>query len=192
LFQERARAPSRGEGCAGGYTGLQATFGSTTQSFKASGGSLSVLDPTVTSAAIEAVRSQLDAVAGQLIDSVNSVYYATQDGALDTPVEKANELLSSIANFNEEIVAMEAETPGSSTALQAERQAAMDELAKILKFESTTETDGSGDDHPCSDAYATSQTLVSGATAAPFPRRRIRRRFLGLKATFDGTTKSFG
>jgi flagellar hook-associated protein 1 FlgK len=175
----------------GGYTGLQATYGSATQSFKASGGSLSVLDPKVTSAAIESVRSQLDAVAGQLIDSVNSIYYATKDGALDTPVENANPLLASIADYNEQIVAMEAEEPGSSTALQAERQTAMDSLAKIVKFDSQAQADGSVTITLATGDSANPQTLVSGATAGTLAARtNADGSFAGLEATFGGATKS--
>jgi flagellar hook-associated protein 1 FlgK len=188
-----AGALSVAKNAQGNYTGLQATFGSATQSFTASGGSLSVLDPKVTSAAIESVRGQIDALAGQLIDSVNSIYYATKTDPLEPSVGDANDLLSSIADYNEQIAAMEAETPGSSTALQAERQSAMDSLAKIVKFNSQAETDGTVTLTLDTGDSANPQTLVSGATAGTLAAvTNTDGSFAGISATFGGATRTFG
>jgi flagellar hook-associated protein 1 len=68
----------------GAYTGLSATsaVGGATSSLSPEGGSLSVLDPAVTTSVISGVRDQLDALASQIITSVNSVYSGTSaDGS---------------------------------------------------------------------------------------------------------------
>jgi flagellar hook-associated protein 1 len=94
----------------GNYTGLTVTGAGSTSSSSLSptGGSLSVLDPVVTSAAISEIRDQLDALANQIITSVNSVYSETSSddsATFFTGTTAADIALSSSITASTDIVA---------------------------------------------------------------------------------------
>jgi len=110
----------------GAYTGLTVTgAGSTTSSsYTPSGGSLSVLNPAVTTAAIESIRDQLDALANQIVTSVNSVYSETTSDSTatffsSTGTTAATIALSSSITDSTDIVANSSTeaTGGNSVAL---------------------------------------------------------------------------
>jgi flagellar hook-associated protein 1 FlgK len=122
----------------GDYTGLSVTgAGSTTSSsFTATGGSLSVLDPSVTSATIEGIRDQLDALANQIVTSVNSIYSETStDGTATffTGTTAADIAISSSITDSTDI------TAGSATEASGGNSVAL-EISDLLDKDYSTES----------------------------------------------------
>ncbi|MBN1404416.1 MAG: flagellar hook-associated protein FlgK [Opitutales bacterium] len=110
----------------GQRTGLTTTFNGTTSAFAPESGSLSVLNPSNTSAVLTEMREQLDALASQLISSVNAVYqlsgqgdFFSGTGAADIAVAVAD-AASIKANYDDgDAVITEDEAEGSNAVADA-------------------------------------------------------------------------
>ncbi len=83
------------------------------------------------------------------------------DASLESQVSQVNALLEKIATLNSNIVRMEARQSGSASSLKDDRQAAMEELASLMDFSSTSEEDGS---ITIKLPGADGQTIVSNGT----------------------------
>lgn len=146
------------------------------------------------SAAAGSVYTAAEELANRL-NSADSDLTSLQDSKnseLDADVTDANSLLSSIAESNRNIVTMEARNPGSSASMKDEREAAMEKLAKLVNFDSTTESDGSVTITLASGDSATPQTLVSRGTAGSISvTKDASGAYTGLSATFGAATQDF-
>lgn len=78
----------------------------------------------------------------QLTDSRLAQVQTDLDAQIETDVESANTLLSTIADLNAQIAKVEVSNPGSAIDLRDQRQAKLEELAAYLPVETRTSTDG--------------------------------------------------
>jgi len=146
----------------------------------------------------DGAQSEVYSTAEELASRLNSASTALDDvqdsmnESLDSDVSEANKLLNKIATLNTEIVTMEARDTGSASDLIDERQAAMEDLAEITNFESTTEDNGSVTITLPSSDGTTAQTLVSGGTAATLSvtTDATTGEYTGIAATYNGSTSA--
>lgn len=93
---------------------------------------------------------QIDARLASLSDSLNQ--------SVQSDVAKANELLSQIVRYNQEIVRTEASTNATANELRDSRQQRIEELAKLVNIQTVAQSNGSV------DISVSGSTLVSGVT----------------------------
>jgi len=115
-----------------------------------------------------------------------------QNDRLNEQVDEVNALLEKIATLNGNIVRMEARQAGSSTVLKDDRQAALEELASMMDFSTTSQADGSVTVSLPSSGGVAGQTLVEGGTAGSIAVTvDATGNPSGLEATFNGVTSAF-
>lgn len=142
-------------------------------------------------------QSEVYTSAEELADRLNSASTALDDvqesmnDSLDGDISEANDLLDKIATLNSEIVAMEARDSGSASSLVDERQAALEDLAQITNFDSTTEADGSLT-LTLTSSDGTTSTLVSGGNAATLSvtTDATTGEYTGIASTYNGSTSA--
>jgi flagellar hook-associated protein 1 FlgK len=175
-----SEAQAEGTGITGGLT----TFFNNWSSYAASPNASASQGELYTNA--QDLASRFNAANKALDDAQGSL-----NDSLDSNISKANALLSKIATLNSEIVSMEARESGSASDLADTRQAAMEDLAKIVNFSSTTEDNGSVTLTLPSSTGGTGQTLVSGGNAATFAAtKNSDGDYTGITSTFKGSTSS--
>jgi flagellar hook-associated protein 1 len=168
-----------------GVTGGLSTFFNSWSAYAASPNSTGAQTAVYSSA--EELASRLNTASSSLDDVQSSM-----NDDLDGDISEANTLLNKIATLNSNIVTMEARDTGSASDLVDERQAAMESLAEITNFNSTTEDNGSVTITLPSSDGTTSQTLVSGGTAATLAvtKDATTGDYTGITSTFSGSTSS--
>ena len=166
-----------------GITGGLSSFFNSWSALAASPSSYGAQSNVYTSA--EELATRLND-ASKSIDQVEE----TLNASLDDDVSEANALLEKIATLNSNIVRMEARQAGSANTLKDERQAAMEDLASLIDFSSTSESDGSISISTNGDP---AQTLVSGGVAGSIGIAvdAATGQRTGLTTTFNGTTSAF-
>jgi flagellar hook-associated protein 1 FlgK len=114
---------------------LQATYGGVTSTITLEEGSLSVLDPASIGAVFDGLRSQLDALAGQLMSSVNAAYQQSGEGDFFTGTD-AGDIALAVADSSDIVAASSTEASGGNSVATA--------IAALASQEYTEGTDSIG------------------------------------------------
>jgi flagellar hook-associated protein 1 len=118
--------------------------------------SLSTNPTSITERQAVLLKAQNLASQFRQIDSRLGDLRTSLDQTLSSDVEKANSLMSSIANENTQIVAMESSIPGCANDLRDLRQQHIEELSKLVNIQTTEQPSGAV------DISISGTTLVSG------------------------------
>ncbi|HNX04006.1 MAG TPA: flagellar hook-associated protein FlgK [Opitutales bacterium] len=168
-----------------GITGAVSTFFNAWSAYAASPNSSAAAGEVYNAA--EELVSRLNTASADL-ESLKT----SKSDELDADVADANSLLASIAEYNKNIIGMEARNPGSSATMKDEREAAMEKLAKLVNFDSSAEADGSVTITLASGNSETTKTLVSGGVAGSIAvTSDASGAYTGLSASFGGSGQSF-
>ena len=121
-------------------------------------------DTTVRQSVIDSAAF-LNSMLNDVSDGIDAVE-ADLDSAVTTDVDRANELLTRISELNGDIARIEARRNGDAGELRDERQAALEELGKLVRVDSANSGTAGMIDVTVTLDTGTTLTLVSGANVS--------------------------